>query len=74
VALAPVLIIFAIASFALDRADRRRAAAETAAIQAEEQRTKVFPVPPMDLVVPPRMATTSSGRPEITVGSEGGGT
>jgi NADH-quinone oxidoreductase subunit H len=74
VALAPVLIIFAIASFALDRADRRRAVAETAADQAEEQRTKAFPVPPMDLVVPPlpRMATTATGRPGITVGSEGG--
>jgi NADH-quinone oxidoreductase subunit H len=72
VALVPVLIIFAIASFALDLADRRRAAAATAADQAEEQRTKVFPVPPMDLVVPPRMARTSSSRPEITVGSEGG--
>jgi NADH-quinone oxidoreductase subunit H len=74
VALVPVLIIFAIASFALDRADRRRAVAETAADEAEEQRTKTFPVPPMDLVVPPqpRMARTSTGRPEITVGSEGG--
>jgi NADH-quinone oxidoreductase subunit H len=74
VALMPVLIIFAIASFALDRADRRRADAETAADQAEEQRTKAFPVPPMDLVVPPqpRIATTFTGRPEITVGREGG--
>jgi NADH-quinone oxidoreductase subunit H len=72
VALVPVLIIFAVASFSLDRADRRRAAAETVADQAEQQRIKVFPVPPMDLAVPPRMATTSSGRPEITVGSEGG--
>jgi NADH-quinone oxidoreductase subunit H len=74
VALVPVLVIFAIASFAMDRADARRAAAETVAEEAEQQRTKAFPVPPMDLVVPPRLATTSSDRPEITVGSEGGDT
>ena len=74
VALVPVLIIFAFISFALERGDRRRAAAAAAMEQAEEQRIKAFPVPPMDLVVPPqpRLAKTTTGHAVVTVGREDG--
>jgi NADH-quinone oxidoreductase subunit H len=78
VALVPVLVIFVIATWVLERSDRRREALQQADDEAEEQRPKTFPVPPMDLAVPaqPRVAVTTSGaeRPAVAgTGQRGGG-
>ena len=75
VALVPVLIIFAIASFFLERSDKRAEQAAKDADAAAEQRAKTFPVPPMDLVVParPRVASGASRaqRRTVTTGGQG---
>ena len=76
VALVPVLIIFVIASFFLERADKRTEESVRQVDAAEEQRRKTFPVPPMDLVVPAQPRTGGSSRAQrraVTSAGEKGG-
>ncbi len=73
VALVPVLVLLAIASFFMERADKRTTEQSRRDDAAEGQRAKTFPVPPMDLVVPtqPRLAGTSSRESRRAVTSAG---
>ncbi|MGI8882293.1 MAG: NADH-quinone oxidoreductase subunit NuoH [Jatrophihabitans sp.] len=78
VALIPILVLFAIGSFILERNDKRKQERDDAAEDAEVRRPSTFPTPPLDLVVPvhPRAASAASRaarRASVSSGSAKGG-